>query len=101
MFRRIFATENGRYAMAQYESLIEILSEFEKKVFHTWQKEIESKISSSLKRSLLHHEGDLLHNNFDDASALREIKLFKLMDTEHIPKSALEFCDRADAFWVN
>lgn len=100
-FFRVFATENGKYAMAQYESLVQILSAFEQKVFHKWQKEIESKISSSLKRSLLRREGDLLENNFDDACALREIKLFKLMEMENIPEPAIAFCGRADQFWVN
>lgn len=88
--------------MELHDSLMKILTEFEQKVYGKWKKEIESKVSKSLKRTLLFRNDDkLLTNNFEDEWMLAEIKLLKLMGMEDIPDAALQFVSREDEFWVN
>lgn len=52
--------------MTQYDMMLELLCDFEKKVLEEWQTQNVSKIPELLQKKLLMRNGKLLQENFDN-----------------------------------
>lgn len=61
----LFDDDNGKHVLLCYESLINLLNDFENKFFSEWKKNIPKEIVTARKKSLLIRNEKLIHENYD------------------------------------
>lgn len=81
-----------------------LLNNFEKRIFDDWIKDIPNKINTNMNRYLLNRlSNNLIEINFHNelVSLLREAHLLKSYKIDNFPKQLTEFFDLKENLWVS
>nr|CAD7593188.1 unnamed protein product [Timema genevievae] len=98
----VVSSPEGQAVFKKYESILELLSQFEKEFFESWVKVVPGQCERKLKLPLLlrRASNQELALNFDPelVAILREVHYLRLMDKDNIPEEALKIYERSETF---
>lgn len=84
--------------------LMNLLTNFEKRIFDDWIKDIPNKIQTNMNKFLLNRlSNNLIEINFHNelVSLLREVQILKSYKIDNFPKHLTEFFDLKENLWVS
>lgn len=84
--------------------LMNLLTNFEKRIYDDWIKDIPNKIQTNMNKFLLNRlSNNLIEINFHNelVSLLREVQILKSYQIDNFPKHLKEFFDLKENLWVS